>query len=67
MKHDDKDHWWLAEDGKGQVGYVPAANLMIILDPTLREEESDAIRKEGHDTRTDGTKIGGGWYRMEQQ
>ena len=29
---------------------------MIILDETLHEEES---RKEGHDKRTDGTKIGG--------
>ena len=23
MKHDDKEHWRLAEDGKGHVGYVP--------------------------------------------
>ena len=36
--------------------YVPAAYLMIILDETQHEEES---RKEGHDKRTDGTKIGG--------
>ena len=56
MKHDDKESWWLAEDAKGQVGYVPAAYLMIILDETLHEEES---RKEGHVKRTDGTKIGG--------
>ena len=41
---------------KGQVGYVPAAYLMIILDDILHEEES---RKVGHDKRTDGTKIGG--------
>ena len=41
------DHWWLAENGKGQVGYVPAAYLMIILDETLQEEDSDT-RKEGH-------------------
>ena len=46
----------MAEDVKGQVGYVPAAYLMIILDETLREEES---RKEAHEKRTDGTKIGG--------
>ena len=50
------ESWWLAEDVKGQVGYVPAAYLMIILDETQQEEES---RKEGHDKRTDGTKIGG--------
>ena len=56
MEHDDNESWWLAEDVKGQVGYVPAAYLMIILDETLREEES---RKEAHEERTDGTKIGG--------
>ena len=52
MEHDDNESWWLAEDVKG---YVPAAYLMIILDETLHEEES---RKEGHEKRTDGTKIG---------
>ena len=26
MKHDDNEHWWLAEDGNGQVGYVPSAH-----------------------------------------
>ena len=56
MEHDDNKSWWLAEDVKGQVGYVPAACLMIILDETQHEEES---RKEGHDKRSDGTKIGG--------
>ena len=35
MKHDDNDHWWLAKNGKGQVGYVPAAYPMIIIDETL--------------------------------
>ena len=59
MKHDDNDHWWLAENGKGQVGYVPAAYLMIILDETLQEEDSDT-RKEGQGKGTDGTKMGGG-------
>ena len=56
MEHDDNESWWLAEDVKGQVGYVPAAYLMIILDETLHEEEN---RKEAHEKRTDGTKIGG--------
>ena len=56
MEHDENESWWLAEDVKGQVGYVPAAYLMIILDETLHEEES---RKEAHEKRTDGTKIGG--------
>ena len=35
---------------------MPAAYLMIILDETLHEEES---RKEAHEKRTGGTKIGG--------
>ena len=56
MEHDDNESWWLAEDVKGQVGYVPAAYLMIILDEFLHEEESG---KEAHEKRTDGTKIGG--------
>ena len=56
MEHDDNASWWLAEVVKGQVGYVPAAYLMIILDETLHEAES---RKDAHEKRTDGTKIGG--------
>ena len=46
-------------DGKGQVGYVPAAYLKIIRDVTRQEEESDTARKEGYGKKTDGTKIGG--------
>ena len=46
----------MAEDVNGQVGYVPAAYVMIILDETLHEEES---RKEAHEQRTDATNIGG--------
>ena len=59
MKHDDNEHWWLAEDGKGQMGYVPSAYLMITIDETLQEEDSGTTRKEGQGKRTDGTKIGG--------
>ena len=57
MKHDDNDHWWLGENGKGLVGYVPAAYLMIIIDETLQEEDSDTTSKEGQRKGTDGTKI----------
>ena len=59
MKNDDNEHWWLVEDGKGQVGYVPAAYLMIIVDETPQEEENDTNRRDGHERRADGTKIGG--------
>ena len=33
---------------------------MIIIDETLHEEEGDTNRREGHEKRTDGTKIGDG-------
>ena len=38
---------------------MSAAYLMIIVDETLQEEESDTTRKERHDKRTDDTNIGG--------
>ena len=53
MKHDDNDHWWLEENGRGQVGYVPASYLMIIIDDTLQEEDSDTTRKEGQGKGTE--------------
>ena len=31
LEHEDNEHWWLAEDSKGQVGYVPVSHLMIIM------------------------------------
>ena len=68
MKHDDNEHCWLVEVGKRQVGYVSVAYIMIIIDETIQEEESDTTRKDGHEKRTDGTKIGeemgqdGEWY-----
>ena len=49
----------MVDYGKGQVGYVPVAYLIIIIDETLKEEESDATWKEGHAKRTDGTNIEG--------
>ena len=59
MTNEDNEHWCLAEDGKGQVGYVPATYLKIIRDVTRQEEESATARKEGYGKKTDGTKIGG--------
>ena len=37
---------------------MPVGYLMIIIDETRQEEESDTDRKEGHEKRTDGTKTG---------
>ena len=59
MTNEDNEHWWLTEDGKGQVGYVPATYLKIIRDVTRQEEESDTAGKEGYGKKTDGSKIGG--------
>ena len=47
MEHEDTEHWWLAEDSKGEVGYVPVSNLMMIVDETIQEEGCDKTRKEG--------------------
>ena len=59
MTNENNEHWWLADDGKGQVGYVPATYLKIIRDVTRQEEESDTAGKEGYGKKTDGSKIGG--------
>ena len=68
MTHDENEHWWLVDDGTGQMGYVPVAYLVIIIDETLQEEESDTTRKEGHEKSIDGTKIlssSGRWHQEE--
>ena len=37
-EHAENEHWRLVEDRNGQVGYAPAAFLMVILDTTAEEE-----------------------------
>ena len=44
-EHAENEHWRLVEDRYGQVGYAPAAFLVVILDTTAEEEESDATKK----------------------
>ena len=51
------------EDRNGQVGYAPAAFLMVILDTTAEEEESSATKK-GQENSTDENQIGG-WVGQE--
>ena len=58
LDHEDNEHWWLAEDSKGQVGYVQVSHLMIIMDETILEEGYDRTMKEVQGKSTDGTKIG---------
>ena len=43
--HAENQHWRLVEDRNGQVGYEPAAFLVVILDTRAEEEESGAIKK----------------------
>ena len=54
MEHEDNEHCWLAQDNKGQVGYVQVAYVMII-----QEDRGDNSGKERQDKSTDGTKMGG--------
>ena len=47
----------LVEDRNGQVGYAPAAFLVVILDTAEEEEESDATKK-GLENGTEENRIG---------
>ena len=53
----DNEHWRLVEDRNGQVGYAPAAFLVVIRD-TTEEEESEATRT-GQENSTEENRIGG--------
>ena len=55
-EHLENEHWWLVEDSNGQVGYAPAVFLVVILDTTVGEEESDATKK-GQENGTEETRI----------
>ena len=57
-EHAENEHWRLVEDRCGQVGYAPAAFLVVILDTTAEEEESDATKK-GQENSTEDNQIGG--------
>ena len=56
-EHSENEHGRLVEDRHGQVGYAPAAFLVIILDTTAEEEESDATKK-GQENSTEENQIG---------
>ena len=55
-EHAENEHWRLVEDRNGQVGYAPAAFLMVILDTTAEEEESSATKK-GQENSTEENQI----------
>ena len=56
-QHADNDHWSLVEDRNGEVGYAPAGFLVVILDTTAEEQESDATKK-GQENSTEENRIG---------
>ena len=56
-EHAENEHWRLVEDRNGQVGYAPAAFLVVILDTTAEEQEIDAT-KEGQGNSTEDNRIG---------
>ena len=62
-EHAENEHWRLVEDRHGQVGYAPAAFLVVILDTTAAEEESGATKK-GQEDSTEENRIGG-WIGQE--
>ena len=57
-EHAENEHWRLVEDRNGQVGYTPAAFLVVILDTTAEEQESGATKKGQEDSREEN-RIGG--------
>ena len=56
-EHADNENWSLVQDRTGHVGYVPAGFLVVILDTTTEEQESD-ITKKGQENSTEENRIG---------
>ena len=56
-QHAENEHWSLVEDRNGEVGYAPAGFLVVILDMTAEEQESDATKK-GQENSTEENRIG---------
>ena len=44
-EHGENEHWCLVEDRNGQVVYALLAFLVVIVDTTEEEDESDATKK----------------------
>ena len=63
-EHPENEHWRLVEDRNGQVGYAPAAFLMVILDTTAEEGKAALPRKKGQENSTEENQIGG-WVGQE--
>ena len=57
-EHAENEHWRLVEDRHGQVGYAPAAFLVIIPDTIAEEEEESDATKKGQENTTEENQIG---------
>ena len=64
-EHAENGHWRLVQDRNGQLGYAPAAFLVVILDTTAEEVESGATKK-GQEDSTEENRIGG-WIGQEEE
>ena len=56
-EHAENEHWSLVEYIYGQVGYAPAGFLVVILDATADEQDSDATKK-GQENSIEENRIG---------
>ena len=56
-EHAENKHWSIVQDRTGRVGYAPAGFLVVILDTTTEEQESDATKK-GQENSTEENRIG---------
>ena len=56
-EHAENENWSLVQDRTGQVGYAPAGFLVVILDTTQEEQESDTTKK-GQENSTEENRIG---------
>ena len=59
-EHAENEHWRLVEDRNGQVGYAPAGFLVVILDTTAEEQETEESdgNKKGQENSTEENRIG---------
>ena len=64
--HTENENWSLVQDRTGQVGYVPAGFLVVILDTTTEEQESDTTKK-GQENSTEENRIGQEENRIGQE
>ena len=65
MTNENNEHWWLAEDGKGQVGYVPATYQRC--DPPGRGKRHSRERRVWKEDRwiQDWRGYGTGWRKKK--